>query len=510
VVLSFLLMVSAAASYRLGGTRQGSARTGALAALGLIGLLMVVVRARTFAALEIPAPMGEGLAVGARSLSWQLEVWSVYLAVACAAFAFAGVVGAQLAETPGTRIDEREAVRLAAGLLTVAVLAAVWRDYETSGSLLGISALSSVGLLTPAWLLAFAHLHAPGGEAVPAWAIRWRRVLGVALFPAVLGAGAALLAGVSAPPQPVLWVGGLAVGILSGAMAGIGWRRRGSEELKEVPGFGPWAVAGGGLALGIAGLIAAWGLFGGTGLTNVASACLLFGVGAAAAWSVARPAGRFKRVWPVAVGVALAAAVAGYAASGWAAPAFALAAGLAAATVVGLFADLFRMSSARQAGGLEARAHRRLASTLGHAGLAFIALGLGAGALTQWETQSLEPGDSLSLGAGANGVRVTYLGLSRYQIGGFDRRVASFTLYRGDSAPRLVTAAINTDLKSQTPSQVPALQRGIVSDIIVGIAGFRSDEAIMCRLAARPLSGLVWLGGILLLASIFTVGRTTW
>ncbi len=53
--------------------------------------------------------------------------------------------------------------------------------------------------------------------------------------------------------------------------------------------------------------------------------------------------------------------------------------------------------------------------------------------------------------------------------------------------------------------RVPALVRGPLRDVVVELVGRTGGENILCRVANRPLAGLVWLGGLLLLAS--AVGR---
>ncbi len=520
LTLTFLIALTGALSYRLGRSRQTAARTGALAVLAVMGLLTAIARARPFFQSDVPAAMGAGLPLSVRELAWQVEVASVLLAIACASFVFAGIVGAQLTESLDGQRAERVAMTVAVGLVTVAITASTWRVYSSSGRLLDITGLSSVVVHAPAWLLAFAYLHAPGGRAVPAWASRWRRILGVAFFPAVLGGGAALLAGLGNVPPAVLWAGGFAVGVLSGAMTGMTRQRLGSEELRGLPGFGPWAFQGGLLTFAFAGLLAVWGLAKGAFWGQIVWPIVLLGLTASAVWAVARPAGRWRRVWLAAGVSGLAVGGGAYALSGRTSPEFVIAAALAAATIVGLAADGVRLRAVRRAARadwsddsvaavLKVRSARRRAAAFSHLAVALIVVGLAAGFLTRVESQPLSPGGTLALpGEGAAAVKVTYLGLSRYQSGDIDRRVASFSLYQAQRAPELVTAVMSFDMAERRQYRRPALIRGPLSDVILEVAGFSaSTEGIVCRLARRPLASLVWLGGLLLLVAVTLRGR---
>jgi cytochrome c biogenesis factor len=524
LVFTFLIASSAALSYRLGRSRQGSARTGSLAVLALIGLATVLTRAVPFAQPEAPAQVGLGLPLAVKDLAWQVEVVAVYLAIACGAFSFAGVVGEQLAETRRGQHPERAAITLSAGLLTLAILAATWRAYAASGRLLDVTGLSYVAVHVPAWLLAVASLHAPGGRAVPGWAARWSRILDVAFFPAVMGAGAAVLVGMGEVPPATLWAGGFAVGIVSGALSVMTRREPGVEWLRRVPGFGAGAFQGGLLSLGFAGMAAVWAWVKGPAWASITWPVVMLGLAAAAAWSTSRPAGSWKKVWPSATVLAVASAVGVYALSGWRLPELAITVGLAVAILFGFAADLVRLRAARRSWGeassehrpderavARARAGRRWSSALGHLGVAILVVGLSAEKLAEVRTAQLNPGDSITTGGGlASEVRVTYLGLSNYQVGELDKRVASFTLSGLGTAPELVTAALTYDLATRRQFRTPALKRGALSDVVVGITGRTgSEEGIMFSVASRPLASLVWLGGLLLLAAIFARGRVT-
>ncbi len=520
LVVTFLVAVAAIVSYRIGPSRQAAARTGGLAALVLLGLL-TVARAMPFAQLEVPAVSGIGLTLPVRELAWQVGIWATYLTVALAAFAFTGAVGEQLVEARVVERSGRVAASLAAATLTVAVLAAAWRAYSGSGRIFDALGLASVGVHVPAWTLAFSYLHAPGGAAAPAWAVRWCRILSVALFPAALGAGAAMLAGMGAAPPAIPWVGGLAVGIISGAMAGMTRRRVGAREAEQVPGYGSFALLGGLLTLGLAGVTAFWGLVGGPLWLSVAWPLALLSLAAVFAWSISRPALRWRRTWPIGIAAAVLGAAAAYAFSGWRAPGFAVAGGLATGVLAGFVLEMIRLRAARRwkvssrsgVGAemtrvLERRASRRWASALGHLGIALLVLGLSADELTVAGTRTLVPGESLELSGGlGDGIRVTYLGFSRYRVGDIDRQVASFTLHRGDSEPKLVTAVTSYDGPTTHQTRTPAIVRGAVRDVIVDVGGRQGREGIRCLLSVRPLAVLVWLGGALLLLSIFARGR---
>ena len=525
LALTFLIFCAAALSYRLGGTRNGAGRTGALAVLGVFGIVVLLTQAQPFARPGSPAAAaGAGLAPNIAAISWQLELWASMLAVTCAAFTLAGAVGESIAESQGARGRERGAVRWTAGALTVALMAAGWRAYAGSGRLIDATGLATVAVYLPGWLVALAYLHAPGGVAVPIWAARWRRLLGVALFPTTLGGVVALLAGAGSVPPDLPWVAGLAVGIVSGALVGIGRRGRGAESLRAVPGFGLWASQGGFAALTLAGLAAVWGTVRGPFWDAFGPAAILVALAGAGAWAVTRPAGGWRRVWPAALGFGVLGAAGGYGLSGWGDAAFALTAGLTAAVAVGFVADLVRLRAAGRAappvasirggGGqsvsalIQPRARRRWSSALAHLGLAFVVLGLAAGGLTRWESESLGPGDTLAIETAGGEVRAVYLGLSRYQTGDVDKRVASFSLYRGDRAPELVTASLIWDPASRRQSRTPHIERGALGDVVVSLIGLRGGESILGSLAVRPLSGLVWLGGTFLLASIILVRRT--
>ena len=506
--VTFMFIATAAAGYRCQRSRGAAGRTGALSVLALFALL-VVVRAAPFAASVPPPASGAGLGLSVERASWQVELASVLLATTCAAFTFAGLLGAQLVESPGRERCERAAVLLAGTLLTLALAAAGWRAYTGSGRLLSTNDLPVVLVHVPAWLLALGYLHAPAGLAVPAWAIRWRRVIGVALFPMLLGDAASLLAAQGAPPPLVPWAGAVAVGVVSGAMAGMGGGRVWRGDMAGVPGFGPYAALGGLGALALSGLAVAWGLLRSEALGYAVWLCVLLALSGAVVWSTHRPAGRWRSVWPVALAAVVVASVTVYAGSG--VTLLALAAGLAAGLTVGLAADLTRVARVQRelrrrqgetgdGDDMRPRSERRWASAVAHLGLAVVVVGLAGDALTRSETGSLRPGQDLSASAGGE-LRVTYLGLSRYQMGGRDREVASFRLRRGDEAPKLITASSTFDWPSRRQLERPAVVTGAARDVIVSIVGRGGGEEIVCRLSVRPLASFVWLGGFLLLVA---------
>jgi cytochrome c-type biogenesis protein CcmF len=517
LLITFLVAALASLSHRLERTRRSAARTGTLAALVLLGLL-VLARARPFALLAVPAVEGQGLPLEVEDVTWQLQAWATYLAVACAAFVFAGSLGGQLVESSGEERRERGAVTLGAGLLTTALLAALWRDYTVEGRLLGAGGLMSVALHAPAWALAISYLHAPGGAAAPAWAVRWHRILGVAVFPAAIGAAASLLARPGAELTAPPWAAGFAVGVVSGALAGFAPARRIAEVPQPVPGHGPFALLGGLITLGVAGVVSLWGLLSGSFWQHLTWPIAFISLAGIAAWSVGRPAGTWKRAWPAAAVIAGTGVVAAYGLSGWREPEFAVAGGLAAAVLAGFAFDMIRLRAARRALAVDdpgpaapvfrGRARRRRASALAHLGLALIVLGTSAGALNRAAAGRIEPGESLSLpDRSGEGISVTYLGLSRYRVDDLERMVASFRLDRGDAPPQIVTAALTYDFTGRRQIRTPALQRGIVRDVIIQFSSRRQSEAIDCRLSIRFLVSLVWLGGVLMLLSFAVRGR---
>jgi cytochrome c biogenesis factor len=517
LLLTLLSAASGALSFRTAFSRHAAARTGALAALTLIGLLTVVARARPFAQPASPAAVGAGLPMAVRDVAWQVEALAMYLAVACGGFVFAGVVAGPLIGRQSERRAERTAMVAGATSLTVAIFAAAWRAYEQSGALFEVRGFTYALAYAPAWLLAYASLHAPGGLAVPTWALRWRRMLEFAFLPTVLGVWASVLSGLGGSPPPRLWAGGLAVGVIAGAMAGAGYRETGADSLRHIPGYGSWAFRGAFLALAFAGIAAAAGLSGASFWPDVAWALVLFGLATAAAWSVARPAGSWRRVgiWS---GIPAAVTLVGlYTVLGRRGIVFAVAAGLVVAMAVGSAAEAVRLSRARRrcsggpAGGsaMVIRAHRRRtgrrrASSLAHIALALIGLGIAAEGLTRADSRVLHPGDVAAV-AGWPGRenRATYLGLSRYRVGEIEKRVATFKLERGGSRSELATAEILDDLATGVSIRRPALRRGILYDTIVSIDGLRPGDGVSSRLAVRPLPILVWLGGVLLLVSTF-------
>lgn len=507
LVLTLLVAVAGAVSSRLGRSRFVAARTGALAVLALIGALTVVARAQPFALSDAPAQIGAGLPLATKAIAWQVEVVATYLAIACGAFAIACVIGEQFTESRDVQQSGRVALTTATGLLTIAIFAAAWRAYGDSGRLLDVTSISFIAVHLPAWLLAFACLHAPGGLAVPAWADKWSRTLTVAFFPAAVGDGAALLAGMGNVPLSTFWAGGFAVGIIAGALGGMTSRPSQVEQLRRVPGFGAWAYQAGLLLLIAAGLAAVWGLIKGPLWANITMPVVFLGLAAAAAWASARPAGAWRRVWPVSVGLSAITTIGVYVATGSRYPEVALATGLAVAVLSGFVADMVRLREANS-GSSDSwvgarRSWRRWSSALAHLGAATLVLGLSAEAMTEVHTQPMNPGDAVSARSGiAGAVTVTYLGLSRYQVDELDRRVASFSLSDGGDR-EMKTAAMTYDLATRRQFRTPALKRGLLNDIVVGITGWSgSEEGIVCSVASRPLASLVWLGGLLIFASV--------
>jgi cytochrome c-type biogenesis protein CcmF len=515
--LTALTMAAAALSFRLARTRSGAARTGALAVLGLIGILLVVTRARPFFQPDVPSVTGAGLPIGLTDIVWHLEIWMAMLAAVSAAFAFASVIGEQISESPGARSGERSAVRWSAAFLGAALMAATWRAYVGTGHLLDARGLAVIAVHVPGWLIAFAYLHAPGGHAVPGWAARWRSVLAVALFPTAMGGVVSLLAGAGAVPPAVIWSGGLAVGITAGALAGLGRRHVGAESLRQVPGYGFWAFEGGLAGLSLAGMTVVWGLVRGSLWENLGPALILVTIAGVCAWAVSRPAGAWRRVWIASVGLGVISATVVFFAAGRDG-AFALACGLAAAMLIGFAADLVRLRAVRTriwtveddspATLIASRSRRRWSSAVAHLGLALMVAGLAANGLTTTESAAISPGESLVLRMAGGETRAVYLGLSRYQVGAVDKRVASFSLYRGDSPPQLVVASLSYDPVMREQFRVPFISRGALNDVGITIRGLRGGEDILCSLSARPLANLLWFGWILLLSSVVIVGRT--
>jgi cytochrome c biogenesis factor len=340
----------------------------------------------------------------------------------------------------------------------------------------------------------------------------------------MLGVWAAILFAAGGSPAPRLWAGGLAVGIITGAVAGAGSRDRGAEGLRDVPGYGLWAFRGGLLSLSMAGIGAVAGLSGGSLWADVAWALALLSLGLMATWSIARPAGNWKRVWVAAGPAAAVTTVVLTAIIGREGLFLAILCGLAVALAVGAAADATRLFRVRRRWRRSAaddraeisrvvrrRSGRRRASALAHLGLAAIGVGIAAEALTQAESRVLYPGETANLSGwlGAD-VRVTYLGLSRYQADELEKRVATFKLERGQTGPELVTAEIVQDRKTDLPSRRPAVKSGVLYDTVVSLVDLRAAEGAMFRLAVRPLSWLVWLGGAVLLLSTFARwGRVT-
>lgn len=509
MVLVLLVSGAGALSALVGQGREAAARTGSLAAMAFVGLVMVVSRAQPFAQPDVPATVGLGMPLAAQNAGLQIEVWAVYLAAACAAFAFAGIIGAQIAEVPGKHRQERFAASLAAAFLTIAVFAAAWRAYGDSGVLLSAEGAARTSTHAAAWLLAIAYLHAPAGAAAPLWAYRWRRILGVALFPAALGAAGAMLAARgSLPPPPSVWAGGLAVGVIAGAMAGMSRGASGVPGLEKVPGYGGFALAGGLVGLGLAGAAAVSSLLEAANWGG--SVWLAFGLILVLlnGWLIARPV-RGRRLGSgqlLGIGAlaALVAAAAFFAAGG-VSFVFPLLAGLGAGVTVGSLFELLRLRSVlgsdaagvRPADVWRGRTLRRTASVLTHLGITAVIVSLSAGLVARSSTRLMSPGDRFALG-GNGSVSITYLGLSRFQVGGLDKTVASFMLDRGGGVSKLIMAESTYDFVARTQTRRPAMERGFFRDVSAGIAGRGEGEDILVRLAQRPLVGLLWVGGGLL------------
>lgn len=219
-------------------------------------------------------------------------------------------------------------------------------------------------------------------------------------------------------------------------------------------------------------------------------------------------------MWPAALGGSVLGAILILLVSG--VTLLALSGGLALGLLVGVAAELGRigrarrMSSAqlRRSANFRWRAERRWASALGHLGVGLLAVGLSAEPLTRSESQGLQPGEQLVFRGPMGGhVRLTYLGLSNYQVGNLDREVASFRLERGGGGPELLTASSTYDWSTRRQVERPAIEAGALGDVIVRVAGRGGGDSIVCQLSVRPLASLVWLGGLLLLASMLARGR---
>ena len=525
LVMTMLIAIVASVSYQVEHTRSVAARTGTLAALVVVALFMIAARAQPFAQSELIASAGNGLPLAMRNVAWQFELLSSYTAMVGAAFLFAGAIGEQMVQSTRTAPTAEVAARIVAGSTTLALFLSLWRAYAVTGQLVDVTGAAYAVGHVPIWLLSIAYLHAPGGSLVPTWALRWRRIVGVAVFPAALGAAASLLAAGGATPPILPWSAGFGVGIVSGAMSGMTRSGLGFDRLRSVPGFGLHALTGGLISLVLAGVVAVkWLLIGPSsesGSWPFVSAAVITLL-AIAVWSVSRPAGGWRAVWAVAIGSSLAFGGALMVVSGSRGREFGLIAAISAAVVVGVLADLTRVlaarSLARGAEGegrsrrvrlLKARSQRRGASALGHLGFALVALGMGANSLSTWNIENLSPGDTLSVAARrGSGAQVTYLGLSQYKVEDLDKRVASFILRTERAAPRLMTAELTYDWISQRQFRAPGIARGLLRDHVVDLMGRGDGEEIVGRLAVRPLSSLVWLGGGLLCLSLFWPRRT--
>ncbi len=493
LLFTALLWLAAAANNGPQVTRRGVARSGALAGLGLVALLIVLTRARPFAQPEAVAVQGAGLSNALKDLGWQVEWLAVVFAALFAASTFAAIVGEQISESPESGPQGGAAARWTVAFLTLALLASAWRAYGDSGRLLDGAGVSRVMAHVPAWLVALAYLHAPGGRAVPGWAARWRRVMGVTLFPAVVGAAAALLAAAGDVPPPRIWSAGLAVGIISGSLAGYGQRRRGVEALRDVPGYGLWAFAGGWGSLIGAGAAVVWGLGKAALWIRLGPALIVVMVASAAAWSVVRPAGGWRHVGLVAAALAGTAAAAAFLFTADALISLTLA--VVAATAVGFAADLVRLRAARHARDDGAprvsapRSRRRLASAIAHLGIALLTLGFAATGLVEVASREMEPGETITVRTVGAPLEVVYLGLSRYQVGPLDKRVASFSVARAGRPPELASSSLIWDPVARQQSRVPYIARGLLHDTSVTLTGLRA-------------------GGVLILGSVVVVRRT--
>ena len=523
----FLVTLCATLSRRLDHTRQASARTGSLALLAFVGLAIVLFRGRPFYQPEVPATVGSGLEESLQNVTYQVELWASFLASTFAALTFAGVVGEQMVETP-PRAPQRRGrwpAFLAGAFLTVALVAAAWRAYSDTAQLLDPSGVARTATHAASWLIAIAYVHAPGGLSVPGWAIRWRRVLGVALFPTCLGATGALVGARGGIPPATLWSAGLAVGVLSGAMAGLARGDRGLPQVQKVPGFGLYALLGGLLALGFAGLVAITSLLAGPPRGWVVWVAVMFGLAAIVVWLILRPLNNRTVGWPLLVGLGAPGALIGaivYFALGTSSIVFALISGIVAVLLAGLLLEALRLravrASVRRATPADppvvvavwrARGGRRMASIFGHLGVALLVLALAAGAATRSDTRLLRPGDRLDLASppfAGGSVQITYLGLSRFQTGSLDKTAASFMLSRGGRTPKVVSAQSIYDFVSRRQTRKPALERGVLTDISVSIVSRGEGEDVFIRLAGRPLANLAWLGGGLLLFSMLIGG----
>lgn len=522
LTLTTLMAGAAALGYRSCPGRGGAARTGGLAALATVGVL-AVLRVEPFRLSPVPAVRGAGLPAGVETAAWQLELWATYLAVTCAAFALAGLLGRELVAGPGGERRERRALGLMVSLLVVATVAAAWRAYGDTGRLFDLEGGARISTHLPALLVGYAYLHAPGGALGSGWGLRWQRILGVAAFPAAMGDLGALLSAGASVPEPRLWAGGLAVGTAAGIVAGLGSPRRAGGSLRRVPGFGPFALGGAVACLVLAGLIAVWRVAA-EGQVMLASWTVAMAAAAATAvWSVSRPAGRWRRPWLAAPAAALAGGAGAFWIGAEPNPAVMLAAGLVGAMLVGGASEALRTRRARRAlevsrgaspPGFEAawgaRSRRRRGAALAHLAVALAVLGLAAETAARRDTAVLSPGERLEMGTPAGGLSVTYLGLSRYQVDERDKRVASFALRRGGDEPELVTAELVFDWDTREQYDRPAVRRMLLGDVIVELAGLRPEEAIACRLTFRPAAGLVWLAAVLLLAAGLDARRTAW
>lgn len=508
--LTFLIVTAAAVSHRLDNSRQSAARTAALLFLGGVGLILVLSVARPFTRLGAPSGLGMGLPLASLDPLWQVQVVSVFLAAALSSMAFAGVVGEQLVESPAWLRTERQAVALTTLCLTVGLIAASWRAHDAYGELLMAPGLAGVLPLLPAWLVGLGHLHAPAGPSRPVWAARWSRVLAVILFPTALGLAAATVGGAGETPIVPLWTGGLVLGLVTGALAGLS-RTVGAAAWPEsvtAPGYGGWALLGGAMALALAGLVAVATLLGQGWGPEVPLLVALLPIAGAAVWMLARPV-RGRRLWPAALGIALVAGVAAWLVSSG--PWIGAATGLLLAALVGSAGEVARRLGAgvppgdtREFGraAWRARSTRRVGSALAHLGLACLGLGLWASALTRTEMMRLTPGTAIALGGGPDSV--VYLGLSRYRVQGADRAVATFRGQEGG----LMMARLTYDWATGYERREPAMDRGLFRDVTVDIAARGDDEAIECRIVVRPLANLLWVGGALLALGLAGSGRS--
>jgi cytochrome c-type biogenesis protein CcmF len=233
----------------------------------------------------------------------------------------------------------------------------------------------------------------------------------------------------------------------------------------------------------------------------------LTGVGPLVAWRRASLANlRRQFVWPAAIGVAAAIALA--AGFGGRVSFYAITAWSLCAFVFGTIAQEYtRAIRARTRKGEEnalqavaallRKNQQRYGGYIVHLGVVFILIGITGAALNEERLENVRPGASFSLGHN----KWTYLTAHALPAQHYGGAVARLALYRDDEPLAVMAPEKRMYWLEQQPASIPSVYSTLREDLYVILTAIEHDGSATFKVYRNPLVNWIWIGG-----AVFVLG----